>query len=147
MRFILIILMVVISGCQNTKVEQPTEANNIEFELNQALDEYLAKVEQEKEEQYKSPKTIGGWREMVSHKSRSHYKVTPSMFGDKVSVEIILNDSGYINNIEVISSTGNAELNKVAVFALEKGQPYVISGLSEYDQKVAKHFVLTFAPE
>ncbi|MDX1536079.1 energy transducer TonB [Arsukibacterium sp.] len=145
MKFCIFLICFFLVACQSTvqndstvKKEYSTEEIYQIFEKN--IERYRAKL-------YQEPESLRIWVEMVRYRFEPHYEVTQEMLGHHVKIKIILNDKGYIEYTEIISSSGNGALNQAADKALKLAQPFVVSGLSAKDKKVAKNIVLTFAPE
>ena len=146
MKVILIVFLSFIVGCQSTK-----EAQNIKSKLaveSQFNSKYENKIKnkliKKNKKNYRTSKTLSLWIALFRQKIARLVIIKSLMAGHKVTLGVKLNDTGYIKNIEIISSSGNEELNQSVMSSLEKGQPYILDGLSDADKKDAQNFVLNF---
>ncbi|MBE4594718.1 hypothetical protein BOO24_20545 [Vibrio navarrensis] len=145
MKFFLLLICFFLVACQSTVQNNSAVKNEYSTEeINQMIDK---NIERYRAKLYQEPESLRTWIEMVRYRFEPHYEVTEEMRGHHVKIKITLNDKGYIESTDIISSSGNGALNQAADKALKLAQPFVVSGLSGQDKKVAKNIVLTFAPE
>ncbi|MEZ8028083.1 energy transducer TonB family protein [Enterovibrio norvegicus] len=151
MKLFILLMSIFIAGCQSTDNSQKsTYENASEEEKKAALEQLFSGLSRENIENDSSdideePDNLSDWIKMVHFKFRPHFKPTPYMRHDHVKVLVVLSDSGFIEDSQIIESTGNEKLNFMALEALEKAAPFIVINLPRNERKVAKNIVLVFS--
>lgn len=76
-----------------------------------------------------------------------HFYYDDNLNGESVKIQVKLFDSGHIESLTVLSSSGSKELERSAISAIRKAEPFFMPKRSDPDFPLAKTMKILFEPQ